>query len=57
MSQVSEKYEAVALKLLETAEASLDDWQTPSDLVRIAEAIAWVRSPGQPHGGQSVQSS
>lgn len=54
MASVSDEYNKVALKLLEKADEALGTNIGPNDLLKIAEAIAWVRYPNQTHGGGQV---
>lgn len=54
-SQVGARRNEVALKILDEIEQRIDESGTYAPgVVQLAEALAWVVNPGQPHGGSSV---
>jgi hypothetical protein len=50
MAAIDEKIEQVRLALLESI---LSKPHTPSNVLKFAEAYAWITNPSAPHGGPS----
>lgn len=47
----------VKAKLLDEIHATASMYSTPADMLKLAEAYAWVVNSGQPHGGQAGAST